>query len=57
MIRAARHWWRKRQLDKAQALIESYGMTVVKLQEVAGTTYLVNADGTAMRLTPAGKRK
>lgn len=57
MIRAVRLWWAKRQLDRAQALIERCGLSVVKLHTVAGTTYLVNADGSAMRLTPAGRRK
>jgi len=57
VIAAVRHWLAKRRLDRAQAVIEGYGLSVVKLKTVAGTTYLVNADGTAMRLTPAGSRK
>lgn len=57
MIAAVRLWLAKRRLDRAQALIERCGLTVVKLQTVAGTTYLINADGTAMRLAPARRRK
>lgn len=44
------HWWRKRRMDRAQELIESYGLTVVMIKVVAGTTYLVNADGSNMKL-------
>jgi hypothetical protein len=57
MIARLRTWWRRKLLDWAQRQIESYGLTVVKLHTVAGTTYLVNADGSAMRLAAVGKRK
>lgn len=50
MIARLTTWWRKRRLDAAQDLIESYGLTVVKLQQVAGTTYIVHPDGSAHRL-------
>lgn len=56
MIAAVRHWWRKRRLDSAQALIESYGLTVVKLRHVGTSTYLVDATG-AMRRLETPKRK
>ena len=49
-------WWKRRQIDKAQALIESYGLTIVKLHEVAGTTYVVNADGSYMKLVKSGRK-
>jgi len=55
MIAAIRLWWQKRRLDSAQATIESYGLSVVKLHEVAGTTYLVNADGTHFKLVRGKK--
>lgn len=55
MIGADRRWWAKRQLDKAQALIERYGLTVVKVITLAGSTYLVKADGTHLKLVKGGK--
>lgn len=50
-------WWKRRKIDRAQALIEGYGLSVVKLQTVAGTMYLINADGSAMRLVATSKGK
>lgn len=55
MIARLRHWIAKRRLDRAQALIEGYGLSVVKLQHFSGTTYLVNADGTYLKLVKASK--
>ena len=43
-------WWKRRRLDRAQDLIQSYGLSVVKLKDVAGTRYLVNADGSFSKL-------
>lgn len=45
-------WWKRRQLDKAEALIESHGLSVVKLVKKAGTTYIVKADGSYLKLVP-----
>jgi hypothetical protein len=44
-------WWKRRQLDRAQALIQSYGLAVVKIREIAGTCYIENADGSLLKLT------
>ena len=54
MIAALKHWWAKRRLDKAQSVIEGYGLAVVKIVTIAGTTYLVNADGTHLKLVGKG---
>lgn len=43
-------WWKRRRLDRAQDLIQSYGLSVVKFKDVAGTRYLVNADGSYSKL-------
>lgn len=51
------NWWRKKRLDAAQALIESYGLSIVKIAEVAGIKYLVNADGTHLKLVASAKGK
>ena len=48
-------WWKRRQLDRAQALIQSYGLAVVKIREIAGTCYVENADGSYMRLAAVKK--
>lgn len=56
-MRALITWWNRRKIDRAQALIEGYGLSVVKLQTVAGTMYLINADGSAMRLVATSKGK
>lgn len=56
MIASIRTWFEKRRLDRAQALIESYGLTVVRLKEIAGATYLINADGTHLRLLGKSKK-
>ena len=55
MLGNLRSWWRRKLLDMAQQRIESYGLTVVKLRKVAGTTYLVNADGSYLKLTKGKK--
>ena len=55
MMARLRHWFAKRRLDRAQALIEGYGLSVVKLHQVGATTYLVNADGTYLKLVKASK--
>lgn len=44
-------WWKRRRLDRAQDLIQSYGLSVVKFKDVAGTRYLVNADGSYSKLS------
>lgn len=52
-------WWRKRQMDRAQELLESYGLSVVMIKEVAGSKYLVSADGSHLKLVgqpPKGKK-
>ena len=54
-IPSIKTWWKRRQIEKAQALIESYGLSVVKLQTVAGTIYLINADGSSMKLVATSK--
>ena len=51
MIARLRHWIARRRLDRAQALIEGYGLAIVKLHHVGATTYLVNADGSYLKLT------
>ena len=51
MIKTIKTWWKSRRLDRAQDLIQSYGLTVVKIKEVAGTCYIVNADGSFMKLS------
>jgi hypothetical protein len=56
MIARLRQWLAKRRLDRAQALIEGYGLSIVKLRQVAGTTYLVNADGTCLKLQKVVKK-
>lgn len=55
MIARIRKRFEQRRLDRAQALIESYGLTIVKIQNVGDTKYLVNADGTFMRLVERRK--
>lgn len=51
MIKTIKTWWKIRRLDRAQYLIQSYGLTVVKIKVVAGTCYIVNADGSFMKLS------
>lgn len=51
MIAAIKTWWKSRRLDRAQDLIQSYGLTVVKIRQVSGTCYIVNADGSYMKLS------
>lgn len=51
MIKTIKTWWKSRRLDRAQDLIQSYGLTVVKIREVAGTCYIENADGSLLKLT------
>lgn len=51
MLNTIKTWWKIRRLDRAQDLIQSYGLTVVKIKEVAGTCYIVNADGSFMKLS------
>lgn len=55
MFSTIKHWWAKRQLDKAQATIEGYGLRVVKFITIANTTYLVDADGTHHKLVRGKK--
>lgn len=55
MIARLKLWWQRRQLDKAQSIIESYGLSVVKLHQIAGSTYVVNADGSYMKLVKGTK--
>ncbi len=43
-------WWKRRQLAKAESTIESYGLSIVKLVKMAGTTYIVKADGSYLKL-------
>lgn len=54
-MKALTGWWQRWRLDRAQALIESYGLSIVKMHTVAGTTYLVNADGTHLKLVRGKK--
>ena len=53
MLNTLKTWWKRRRLDRAQNLIQSYGLAVVKIKEIAGTCYIVNADGSYMKLTAA----
>lgn len=48
-------WWKRWRLDRAQDLIQSYGLTVVKIKEIAGTCYIVNSDGSYMKLQAVKK--
>lgn len=57
MIAKFKRWLETRRLDKAQALIESYGLSIVKLKEIAGTTYIINADGSYMKLVAVKRVK
>lgn len=50
MIAVIKNWWAKRQLDKAQATIESYGLSVVKITHVGGSAYFVRPDGEWLKL-------
>lgn len=47
--------WKRWRLDRAQALIESYGLAIVKLHQIGNTTYVVNADGSYMKLVKGKK--
>lgn len=51
-MKALKLWWKRRQLAKAEALIESHGLSIVKLVKTAGTTYIVKADGSYLKLVP-----
>lgn len=51
VIGKIKHWWAMRKLSRAQAVINSYGLSVVKLKEVAGTTYLINPNGVHLKLS------
>ena len=55
MIAKFKQHLERRRLDRAQAIIESYGLAVVKLKTLGKTTYIINADGTHMKLTKVGK--
>jgi hypothetical protein len=55
-MKSLRKWIEKRRLDKAQEIIESYGLSVVKMKTVGGSTYIVNADGTYLKLVKASKK-
>ena len=55
MITGIKTWFRRKKLDWAQAHIESYGLSVVKIHEVAGTLYIVKPDGTHMKLVRGKK--
>lgn len=55
MIARLRSWWRRKLLGLAQRRVESYGLTIVKLHEIAGTTYVVNADGSYWKLIKGRK--
>lgn len=50
MIARLKLWLQKRRMDRAQAMIESYGLSVVRMKTVAGTTYIQHADGELLRL-------
>jgi hypothetical protein len=50
-------WWSRIRLDRAQAVIERCGLTVVKLHRIAGTTYVVKADGSYWKLIENKKGK
>jgi hypothetical protein len=52
----AKQWLNAKLLDWAQATVNRYGLSVVKLQQVAGTTYLIDADGSARRLDTPKRR-
>jgi hypothetical protein len=56
MIARVRTWLNAKLLDWAQATVNRYGLSVVKLQQVAGTTYLIDADGSARRLDTPKRR-
>ena len=46
MIKTIKTWWKSRRLDRAQDLIQSYGLTVVKIKEFAGTSGTITMDST-----------
>ena len=48
-------WLQKRRLDRAQELIERSGLSVVMFKHSGDTTYLVNADGTYLKLSKGKK--
>lgn len=45
-----RAWWTRARVERAQALLNRHGLTVVKIVHQAGTTYLVNKDGSYLKL-------
>ncbi len=55
MLSKLKEWWEDRRIARAQALIESYGLSVVKIVERAGTTYFVHPDGSYLKLTKGKK--
>ncbi len=55
MTSKLKEWWEDRRIARAQAVIESYGLSVVKIIERAGTTYFVHPDGSYLKLTKGKK--
>ncbi len=49
-------WYHQRRLDKAIKVITDYGLTPVRLREVAGSVYIIDAQG-AMHKVGAGESK
>lgn len=51
-----RRWVEVKKLEFAQRLIQSQGLSIVKLATKGNTTYFVNPDGTFFKLTKGGKK-
>ncbi len=49
-MKAIREWWRKKRFALAVGWVESEGLTIVNIQEVAGTAYILCDDGPRMRI-------
>jgi len=50
-----KQWWAKKQYAKAVKIINGYGLTVARMYEVAGTTYIQNNEGQLFKLNKANR--
>jgi phage portal protein BeeE len=55
-MKSIKQWIEARRLNKAQEIIESYGLSVVMLKKVGDATYLIDADGAYMKLQKKAKQ-
>ena len=51
-----RAWYHQRRLDKAIKVITDYGLTPVRLREIAGSIYIIDAQG-ALHKVGTGESK